>query len=327
MTDENFSIVYHRLFPAGTKLFEYSGNFKKLGDDKLNSNYYEYRKKGKTFRMLYKELECGLLLVVSVPAEEIEYERNKLIYSLIISVIVISLIVSLWSVWMSDKFTRPLKKLSFYAKNIIAGVYDVEFDFKSNDEVGKLTENFAFMAKSLKRQFEYINNLAYLDAMTGVKNKRSFIDARDEMNEKIKKSKDSGEVLEFGVIVFDVNNLKAINDSFGHKAGDLLIKCACNLISKIFIFSAIYRIGGDEFVAIVTGKDFENKEELLTDLRLEMSMPVAEKNAAFERISIASGLAVYEPQKDKDFQSVFERADEEMYKAKVAMKGGRGLVR
>lgn len=327
LTDENFNIVYHRLFPAGTKLFEYSSNFKKLGDDKLNSNYYEYRKKGKTFRMLYKELECGLLLVVSVPAEEIEYERNKLIYSLIISVIVISLIVSLWSVWMSDKFTRPLKKLSFYAKNIIAGVYDVEFDFKSNDEVGKLTENFAFMAKSLKRQFEYINNLAYLDAMTGVKNKRSFIDARDEMNEKIKKSKDSGEDLEFGVIVFDVNNLKAINDSFGHKAGDLLIKCACNLISKIFIFSAIYRIGGDEFVAIVTGKDFENKEELLTDLRLEMSMPVAEKNKAFERISIASGLAVYEPQKDKDFQSVFERADEEMYRAKVVMKGGREKVR
>ena len=133
--------------------------------------------------------------------------------------------------------------------------------------------------------------------------------------------------MEFGVIVFDVNNLKAINDSFGHKAGDLLIKCACNLISKIFIFSAIYRIGGDEFVAIVTGKDFENKEELLTDLRLEMSMPVAEKNEAFERISIASGLAVYEPQKDKDFQSVFERADEEMYRAKVVMKGGREKVR
>ena len=99
------------------------------------------------------------------------------------------------------------------------------------------------------------------------------------------------------------------------------------MISKIFIFSAIYRIGGDEFVAIVTGKDFENKEELLTDLRLEMSMPVAEKNEAFERSSIASGLAVYEPQKDKDFQSVFERADEEMYRAKVVMKGGRGLVR
>ena len=56
-------------------------------------------------------------------------------------------------------------------------------------------------------------------------------------------------------------------------------------------------------------------------------MPVAEKNAAFERISIASGLAVYEPQKDKDFQSVFERADEEMYRAKVVMKGGREKVR
>ncbi|MBB5226019.1 diguanylate cyclase [Treponema ruminis] len=327
LTDESFKVVYHRSVPAGTKLFEYSRDFKLIENSELNSSFYEYKNNGKKYRMLYKELESDLLLVVSVPAEEIDHERTKLIYSLIISVIVISLLVSLWSVWMSDKFTRPLKKLSFYAKNIIAGVYDVEFDFKSNDEVGELTGNFAFMAKSLKRQFEYINNLAYLDAMTGVKNKRAYIDARDEMNEKIRRNKVSNLALEFGVIVFDVNNLKNINDSFGHKAGDLLIKCACNLISKTFIYSTIYRIGGDEFVAIITGKDFENKEELLADLRLEMAMPVAEKNEAFERISIASGLAVYDPKSDEDFQSVFERADGEMYKSKIAMKGGRGLVR
>ena len=129
------------------------------------------------------------------------------------------------------------------------------------------------------------------------------------------------------MIVFDVNDLKPMNDNFGHKAGDLLIKCSCNLIMKNFTFSTVYRIGGDEFVVILKGRDFENRAELLTKLRMEMDVPVAEKNEAFEKISLASGMAIYEPQKDADFQSVFGRADEEMYKAKVAMKGGRDNIR
>ena len=327
LTDEDFVIIYHRSIPAGTQLFGQKHNFKLIENKGLNFEFYEYKNKKRTYRMLYKNLDNAMRLVVSVPASEIDRARTRLIYSLIISVLVISFIVSLWSVWISGKFTRPLKQLSIYARNIIAGDYDVEFDFKSDDEVGELTGNFAFMAKALKQQFEYINRLAYIDAMTGAKNKRAFIDARDEINSKIKKAKENSENFDFGVIVFDVNNLKFINDNFGHKSGDLLIKCACNLIVKNFTYSSIFRIGGDEFVAILSGKDFGNRIELLTKLRAEMDSPIEEKNEAFDKISIASGLAIYDPEKDENFQSVFERADSEMYKSKIAMKGGRANIR
>lgn len=327
LTDDDFEIVYHRSIPAGTHLFGANRSFKLISHKEINSEFYEYKNKKTTYRMLYKNIRSGLRLVVSVPASEIDRDRTRLIYSLIISVIAISLIVSVWSVWVSGRFTRPLKKLSVCAKNIISGNYDVDFDFNSSDEVGELIGNFSFMPKSLKRQFDYINGLAYLDAMTGAKNKRAFIDARDELNSKIQKSRLNGEKFDFGLIVFDVNDLKQMNDNFGHKAGDLLIKCSCNLIMKNFALSSVFRIGGDEFVVILRNQDFENRVELLTKLRMEMDVPVDEKNEAFEKISLASGLAVYDPQKDKDFQSVFERADGEMYKAKVAMKGGREKVR
>lgn len=327
LTDENFMIVYHRSVPEGTQLFDYDYTFKEIEHKGINSSFYEYKKDNKKYRMLYKEIECGLRLVVSVPANEIDRDRTRLIFSLIISVIAISLVVSLWSAWMSNRFTMPLKKLSYYAKNIIAGDYDVEFESSGSDEVSELIGNFSFMAKSLKRQFDYINGLAYVDAMTGAKNKRSYIDARDELNDRIHLSKESGEKLNFGVIVFDVNNLKLMNDQFGHKAGDLLIKCACNLISKTFILSPVYRIGGDEFVVILRGKDYENRIELLTKLKLEMDVPVPEKNSAFEKVSLAFGISVYDSATDENFQSVFERADNEMYKLKVAMKGGVEQVR
>ena len=163
--------------------------------------------------------------------------------------------------------------------------------------------------------------------MTGVKNKRAFIDERNEINRKILSAKDNGENLEFGVIVFDVNNLKFMNDNFGHKEGDALIKNACTLITQIFSESPVFRIGGDEFVSVITGKDFENRAELLTKFRSEMDYMKANRSNPSEQLSIASGIAVYDAQKDAEFQTVFERADEEMYKTKVAMKGGISNIR
>ena len=58
-----------------------------------------------------------------------------------------------------------------------------------------------------------------------------------------------------------------------------------------------------------------------------MDCPLSEKNPAFDKVSLAAGLAVYDSSKDDDFQNVFERADEEMYKTKTSMKGGRENIR
>lgn len=222
---------------------------------------------------------------------------------------------------MSNRISRPLKELAESAKHIIAGNYDVKFTHVPDDEIGDLMGIFAFMATSLKRQFEYINGLAYLDAMTGVKNKRAFIDIRDEINAKIVESKQKNETYEFGVVVFDVNNLKYMNDNFGHKAGDTLIKSACNLIMRNFVYSSVFRIGGDEFVAVLTDKDYKNREELLVNLNNEMTASLTETSPDAYSVSLAAGMSIYNPSEDENFQSVFERADEEMYRAKIEMKG------
>ncbi|MBQ4378732.1 MAG: diguanylate cyclase [Treponema sp.] len=334
LTDEDFVITYHRRIPSGTRILEHTKDFHLFSKLKSNKEIYEYTyseqspkkiKKPEKFRMIYNELINGMRLVVSVPASEIDKTRNKLILAIIISVLAISLLVAFWSVLMSRRMSRPLKELSDSTHKIIAGNYDLKFTHRSHDEIGELMTTFTLMAKSLKIQFDYINSLAYHDSMTGAKNKRAFIDARNEFNEKIHQNMDRS--LKFGVIVFDVNDLKKMNDNYGHKTGDLLIKSACNLIIKNFSSSETFRIGGDEFVTIITGKDYENRSEILTKLRSEMDYPVPEKNEAFEKISIAAGLAVYDYIIDTSFQSVFERADEEMYRTKIEMKGGIENIR
>ena len=122
-------------------------------------------------------------------------------------------------------------------------------------------------------------------------------------------------VHDFAVVVFDLNNLKEINDSKGHVTGDQYIKETCLIICNQFKHSPIYRIGGDEFVAVLEGQDFENREELLDDFNKKM-----DSNMKNGDISIASGCACFDPSIDGNSHSVLERADEKMYQRKKQMK-------
>ena len=277
--------------------------------------------------MAYTKRANGMRLVVSVPAHEIDKDRNELVVMLLFVVSLLSVFISFWCVYMSNRIIRPLNELMISTRKIVAGDYDLDFKHRSNDEIGELMGTFRLMAKSLKTQCEFINRLVYLDSMTGAKNKRAFIDERNEINTKINESLRVGKRFDFGVIVFDVNNLKYLNDNFGHNAGDVLIKNSYSLIRNHFEESPVFRIGGDEFVAVITGKEYENRVELLTKFRSEMDYLSEQTTEPSEKVSLARGLAVFKPECDDDFQPVFERADEEMYKAKVAMKGGRDMVR
>ncbi len=78
----------------------------------------------------------------------------------------------------------------------------------------------------------------------------------------------------------------------------------------------MYRIGGDEFAVILSGRDYENRE-LLYSVLLETNR----KNYAENKVSIACGMGEYAPSIDRRFESVFERADAAMYENKKSMKG------
>ena len=101
----------------------------------------------------------------------------------------------------------------------------------------------------------------------------------------------------------------------GHIAGDEYIRSASRLVCQTFAHSPVFRIGGDEFVAILRGSDFENRE------RLEKKFTEAVKeNVDQHKVVVACGISVFDKEHDKDVSSVFERADALMYKNKMRMK-------
>ena len=154
------------------------------------------------------------------------------------------------------------------------------------------------------------------DPLTNVNNRRAYDDKEVFLQSEI----NSGTGLEFAIAMFDINNLKTINDTIGHEAGDAYLKRACRLICEIFKHSPVYRIGGDEFVAILTGHDYDHREELLRELESCLSPYRQDPPLPDDYISIATGVAEFIPGTDKSVQDIRNRADDLMYKNKALIK-------
>ena len=170
-----------------------------------------------------------------------------------------------------------------------------------------------FKDLSLRRNAELQRDI---DSLTGVKNKLAYEKRINDITEMIENDIDP----KFAVIVFDVNGLKITNDTYGHDAGDQLLIRATSLIVSCFPHSELFRIGGDEFAMVVTSDDYENREKLLNNLILRIAEIHKKANNVNEDTSIAAGLAEYDCDVDEDYTSVFQRADEQMYKNKKLIK-------
>ena len=113
--------------------------------------------------------------------------------------------------------------------------------------------------------------------------------------------------------MLDVNDLKRVNDTEGHEAGDQYLRDACKIICETFKHSPVFRIGGDEFAIIAQGSDFIRIDDLIR--QIEAHNKAAQQTGG---IVIACGMAKRE--KEKSVAPIFERADQNMYGNKSDLK-------
>ena len=162
------------------------------------------------------------------------------------------------------------------------------------------------------RALSMANEMARRDSLTGTRNKTAYHEYEKELQDEISK----GAVVPFGILVCDLNDLKLINDTKGHKAGDEYIRSACKLICRVFTHSPVFRIGGDEFVVVLRDEDYVTRNELIATFKRSV-----EDNVRISRGPIiASGFAKYRADSDKAVEEVFKRADSRMYEDKAYLK-------
>ena len=168
-----------------------------------------------------------------------------------------------------------------------------------------------------ERELDIAREKANRDALTGVKSKHAYAERENEVNEGIAAGTEKG----FSIVVCDVNGLKTINDTLGHAAGDRLIKDAAMEICNIFVHSPVFRYGGDEFVVLLRGQDYERRDALMEILSTRNA-----ENEGCGGVIIASGIADFAPGVDECMAQVFSRADAVMYENKKRLKGARPEV-
>ncbi|MBR2798674.1 MAG: amino acid permease [Clostridia bacterium] len=174
--------------------------------------------------------------------------------------------------------------------------------------VAMMFSNHAYLSKRANESEQAAN----IDPMTGVKSKHAFLKKERDIDAAIA----GGVVREFAIAVCDVNGLKKINDTLGHKAGDEYICKASRLICEIFKHSPVYRTGGDEFVVILTDRDYAVRKELMKVLHDQSVSHISTGG-----VVVSGGLSGFVAGEDVSFHQVFERADALMYEEKQLLKG------
>ena len=232
----------------------------------------------------------------------------------------------------------PLFQSQVTGKNILAtiekdGVFVLTYRLVRDDlptyvrlKAAKLAENgkelliIGLMDEDVqvRQEQEYARNLsiarkmATVDSLTGVKNKHAY----EQWEEKIDAQIKAGEQQPFAMVVCDINSLKAVNDLYGHKEGDACIRNACRKICSVFTHSPVFRIGGDEFVVILSGGDYDRRTELME----QISAVPADRTKIRIGETLAAGMVEFNRNRHFSLLSVFEEADKAMYERKQFLK-------
>jgi diguanylate cyclase (GGDEF)-like protein len=162
------------------------------------------------------------------------------------------------------------------------------------------------------RRFREARQLADLDALTGLHNRRYF---HETLAREVARAQRYSRSL--ALVVFDLDDFKAVNDRIGHLAGDGVLAEAADRVRDVVRSADVAcRIGGDEFAVILPESSLKDADQLYKRLEQAISIrPVAQAG----RLHLSAGVTELRP--DDDAISFFERADEALYRAKGAGKG------
>lgn len=246
-----------------------------------------------------------LTVTISVLRSSIESQDESLLRDILIWVVALCLFAALFIFIFTRRMMLPLTKM---AQDINASISvskeQLKLPLQLNDEVGML-------ARAFETKTNMLNQLALFDSLTGLPNRKKFIDRFDEAVQRSKRQ--STQVM---VVFLDINKFKQVNDTYGHDAGDeLLIQFSALLQKAIRDQDFCARLGGDEFGIIVEGIE-SNNEQLQALARFEEALNATYiiKGMTFN-VSISGGAAIY-PDDALKVDGLLKIADEAMYRSK-----------
>ena len=314
--DEESNVIYH----PQMGVIDLEETKKVLSDSTnkvIGSNHIRYHLNGIEKEAVFIPLRNGMRFYVTAPVSEIDRGWQNLVKNVLIAAVLVLTVTAILVTRFAQRITKPLTDLTNAAKQIDEGNYDITLDYNKDDEIGVLTNTFKQLISHTRDHITTLNKQVYVDALTSVRNKAGYSQYIAKLQDQMDHSKES---LEFAFGVFDCNDLKHINDTYGHDKGDIYLKAASRLICRIFQHSPVFRIGGDEFAVILENEDLENRNRLMEQFSRARERICEDVENEWEKVNVAMGLAVYDPLIDTSVIDVARRADQAMYEDKHIRK-------
>lgn len=284
----------------------------------VDSTFVRYTFDGVEKMAAWMPLYNGMRLYAAVPVDEMEGDWRRLVWEIIAISAVILLGLSSFTLFYTGRITRPLQELTEAAERLDKGNYEFDLQYDKDDEVGRLTATFRHLANHMKVHINDLNKRAYVDALTSVRNKGAFTDTVEKLQKRVD-ANSAG--TEFAVGIFDCDDLKAVNDQYGHDKGDIYLKTSCRLICRVFQHSPVFRIGGDEFAVLFQNEDYRDRNELIRLFGMEEKKISEGSVPPWEQVHVTMGIAAYDPRLDRSVFDTIRRADKDMYARKRKRKG------
>ena len=285
-----------------------------------DSTFITYTFEGKEKEAAWLKLSNGMRLNVCVPIDETDGEWELLIQEILIASGAVILVLGFLTLLYVRRMVKPLQELTEAARQVDSGNYNIQLDYNRDDEVGRLTQTFKRLISHMKENITDLKKRANVDALTSVRNKGAYAAYIEELQGKLESLNGK---MPFAIAVFDCDDLKTINDRYGHDKGDIYLKTSSRLICKVFQHSPVFRTGGDEFAAVLQNDDYRNREELRARFTENAASICRAAANEWEQVHVSMGMAEYDPDTDRSVIETMRRADRNMYADKHRRKEAR----
>lgn len=293
---------------------------------------FEGHRHGQVLGLAEEPGKLPVLVVAERDREEI-YRAWVVFRNLFLSLLGgLTLLVAVAGWGMGRSIVKPLKRLSRAADAIAGGDLNVELPVVRGDEIGHLTQVFNQMTNNLRRsheeveaashvlqqQNELLETLSVTDGLTGLYNRKKLDDILAQQLERFSRNQRP-----FAVLLLDIDHFKTVNDTYGHLAGDEILKNTAKTLSQS-IRSVDYaaRYGGEEFAIVLPETSTHTARELAERIRHQIERARCQFDGQSLTITLSIGVAAVRDD-DETAQAVIGRADQMLYEAKHA---GRNRV-
>lgn len=266
---------------------------------------------GITFLAGYSPVpDNGWGVIVQSPISVVYDELNRNIRTVLLYTVAPFVVLMITAIGLARRLVRPFVALADLAGRLGRGDRIVIPDAKRhwNREADMLTQTITLALNDLQKRTDQLTHAAMTDSLTGLMNRRTFESVMIQWTE---------ERHSFALIMMDIDRFKFINDTYGHQAGDEVLKHLARILaSSIRSNDICCRYGGEEFVILLPLASVS--DGLATAERVRTAIETRENPLGIP-ITVSSGIAHY-PSHADSAEMLFQRADHALYRAKESGK-------